>query len=78
MTDNVKNRFDLEKGRYETVFKGLHRLFHTGLANVSAMSLAAFPGICYAVTNHELQEIHKHVEIYLGNVECPDVNILEL
>lgn len=58
MTDNVKNPFDLERGRYETVFKGLHKLFHAGLAHVSAMSLVAFPGICYAVTNRELQEIH--------------------
>ena len=46
MTDNVKTGFDLEKGRYETVFKGLHKLFHAGLAHVSVMSLVALPGIC--------------------------------
>lgn len=68
MTDNVKKPFDLEKGFYETVFKGLHKLFHTGLVNVSAMSLVAFPGTCNAVTSHELQEIHKRFEISLTDV----------
>lgn len=68
MTDNVKSPFHLEKGRYETVLKGLPKLFDTGLAHVFAVSLMAFPGICYAVTNHELQEMHKHFEICLRNV----------
>ena len=68
MTDNVKTPFHLETGRYETVLKGLHKLFHPGLAHVFAMSLMAFRGICYAVTNHELQEMHNHFEICLRNV----------